>query len=255
MNAPGRGETRRVSDRYRTPLRARPGGFTLIELLVVIAIISLLVSILLPSLTRARDLAKAVTCMTNLKQFGPAISYYWEDYDEFFPANVVSSRGGDGFHWFIEGFYDYLGPPGLDANTVYVCPADETPYEASSHYTQGIRVDSKPGAFFIPQPAKLTYCSHLVLFPYLCSQWAYDYWRYRKLSMVQPQITPMISTGYNTRFKDGNQTFRFLHEDGEGLNVAFADGRVGAYRYPLPVYPHPPTSDFNFWGVEYPYPP
>ncbi|MBN1554347.1 MAG: prepilin-type N-terminal cleavage/methylation domain-containing protein [Phycisphaerae bacterium] len=61
-------------------------GFTLIELLVVIAIISLLVSILLPSLTKARDLAKSVVCSTNLKQLGTTLHLYAGDYDGGIPG-------------------------------------------------------------------------------------------------------------------------------------------------------------------------
>ena len=56
----------------------RKGGFTLIELLVVIAIIALLVSILLPSLNRARDMAKKTTCLVSLKQVGMGHQYYAE---------------------------------------------------------------------------------------------------------------------------------------------------------------------------------
>jgi prepilin-type N-terminal cleavage/methylation domain-containing protein len=57
----------------------RKQGFTLIELLVVIAIIALLVSILLPSLNRARELAKRAVCGANLNSLGKAIVLYQGD--------------------------------------------------------------------------------------------------------------------------------------------------------------------------------
>ncbi len=56
-------------------LRQR-AGFTLIELLVVISIISLLISILMPSLSRAREQGRAVHCLARLKEFGNAIAAY-----------------------------------------------------------------------------------------------------------------------------------------------------------------------------------
>lgn len=61
-------------------------GFTLIELLVVIAIIALLVSILLPSLNQARELAKKAVCMSNLKNIGLASNMYSNEYDDIFPS-------------------------------------------------------------------------------------------------------------------------------------------------------------------------
>ncbi|MDY6914332.1 MAG: type II secretion system protein, partial [Planctomycetota bacterium] len=54
-------------------------GFTLIELLVVIAIISLLVSVTLPSLNKAKELARAVVCASNLRNIGLAMNLYMED--------------------------------------------------------------------------------------------------------------------------------------------------------------------------------
>jgi prepilin-type N-terminal cleavage/methylation domain-containing protein len=60
-------------------------GFTLIELLVVIAIIALLVSILLPSLNRARELAKRAICGANLNGIGKALALYKTANDDRYP--------------------------------------------------------------------------------------------------------------------------------------------------------------------------
>jgi prepilin-type N-terminal cleavage/methylation domain-containing protein/prepilin-type processing-associated H-X9-DG protein len=69
--------------------RRRPlHGFTLIELLVVIAIISLLVSILLPSLNKAKELARQAVCLSNQKRIGFAIMMYADISNEQVPKNA-----------------------------------------------------------------------------------------------------------------------------------------------------------------------
>jgi prepilin-type N-terminal cleavage/methylation domain-containing protein len=60
-------------------------AFTLIELLVVIAIIAILAAILFPVFAQARAQARKVTCLSNAKELGLAISMYVQDYDETFP--------------------------------------------------------------------------------------------------------------------------------------------------------------------------
>jgi len=74
----------------------RKVGFTLIELLVVIAIIALLVSIMLPTLGRAKELAKRTSCMANLKAIGNAISLYTTESDAIMPRTVSTTSPAAG---------------------------------------------------------------------------------------------------------------------------------------------------------------
>ncbi len=68
----------------------RESGFTLIELLVVIAIMSLLLAILAPALSSARELARRAACMANLRQVGVAIHSYAEDYENSIPVGPTA---------------------------------------------------------------------------------------------------------------------------------------------------------------------
>lgn len=77
--------------RRHSPSRHRE-AFTLIELLIVIAIIGLLVSILVPALSRAREVSRRTICGSNLRQFGISLLQYSQDFESWLPAKGVSSN-------------------------------------------------------------------------------------------------------------------------------------------------------------------
>lgn len=77
--------------------------FTLIELLVVIAIIGILISMLLPSLSKAREKTKIAVCASNQKQLGTALIISSDDYNGKYPAhsswaNWVGKLGSEAWH-------------------------------------------------------------------------------------------------------------------------------------------------------------
>jgi prepilin-type N-terminal cleavage/methylation domain-containing protein len=73
---------------------SRKKGFTLVELLVVIGIIALLISILLPALTRARDQANTTACASGMRQFYNVCQLYAADYKGYMvPARFKPNNG------------------------------------------------------------------------------------------------------------------------------------------------------------------
>ncbi|GJM24626.1 MAG: hypothetical protein DHS20C16_10410 [Phycisphaerae bacterium] len=75
----------------KTLARRAKHGFTLVELLVVVSIIALLISILLPSLKKAREQAKATVCLSNLRALGQGIMLYATEYDGRLPGPLHPS--------------------------------------------------------------------------------------------------------------------------------------------------------------------
>ena len=99
----------------------RSKGFTLIELLVVIAIIAILAAILFPAFAKARESARRITCVSNLKQIGTGILQYTQEFDEKLPPSERGSNpaGVNGTRVWPQMLKSYVQETG-----VYKCPSN-----------------------------------------------------------------------------------------------------------------------------------
>jgi prepilin-type N-terminal cleavage/methylation domain-containing protein len=70
----------------------RGQGFTLIELLVVIAIIAILAALLLPALSAAKERARRIACVNNMKQVGMAFQMYFGDFTDIIPESAITDN-------------------------------------------------------------------------------------------------------------------------------------------------------------------
>jgi prepilin-type N-terminal cleavage/methylation domain-containing protein len=119
---------------------ASANAFTLIELLVVISIIAILASMLLPSLGRAKEQARMVNCLNNVRQMGISIKLFVDDHEGKFPpprvtepaeGKVKRCRGALGGRDPLPRWLDYypraeIRPlyPYMKPSQVYCCPMD-----------------------------------------------------------------------------------------------------------------------------------
>jgi prepilin-type N-terminal cleavage/methylation domain-containing protein/prepilin-type processing-associated H-X9-DG protein len=107
-------------------------GFTLIELLVVIAIIAILAAILFPVFAQAREKARAISCLSNVKQIGTAFYMYVQDYDETTPQ-MGSGDYTNRLYPYVKNEQLFLCPDRSDTNAIEA-PDGVTPTSRSIGY-------------------------------------------------------------------------------------------------------------------------
>jgi len=127
--------------------RAVRCGFTLIELLVVISIISILASMLLPALARARQSARAVQCLQQMRQIDLAVRMYAEANQEQLPRSQHSAVAYGQLPWGRAISAELGQKPASWTNLlhgIYRCPSDRRNHDWS--YGQNVYFELDPGS-------------------------------------------------------------------------------------------------------------
>ena len=209
-------------------------AFTLVELLVVIGIIALLVGILLPTLNRAREAAKGIACLSNLRQMAVAAQAYVGENRGFCPPATVSDATGD-YGW---DFAKLASPPGkvvpgllwrsTDPLRIQQCPSFEgksnspgdpyTGYNYNTSYVGHLALETLPyDPVAPPRPIKAASVRH----PTRTALFGDGQWSGGADKFMRAPFSNAGDVLFTGRYA-GTQGYRHLKK----TNVAYCDGHA-----------------------------
>lgn len=213
--------------------KRKSSAFTLVELLVVIGIIAFLVSILLPSLKKARDAAERVQCMSNLRQMGLAVAQYrHDDKRQFFPpmyANYADSWGP----WerpYLFRLAPYLGRK-YRTDSIGEVHADFDPALVGRHvaYCPSADLYTRPDYPYPLRNEAWLYARIISTYSMLSGLGYHDYdthpWLKPKRWLAQPASTMVYCDGFNDVRTD-HSFYNFAWRHSKGANFLFGDYHV-----------------------------